>query len=104
MRRMRICSSCQAAENPKATLKFHAHSDGIFCERCRQPEIVSGGISGLDDLVVIPCPNCRGSGIHGNGACKACVRLGVVRVSKNSIPVYKLNPRNDMLSAQGEST
>ena len=106
---MRVCVNCKAAENPLSKLRFVDQHDGsAICLNC-YPQIELEGISGLDDYVVITCsngrgsgihgacyddyvvitcPNCRGSGIHGAKACAACVRLGVVRISKNSIPIY----------------
>ena len=58
-----------------------------YCERCNPFEEADG--SEPVKYVVIPCPDCRGTGkSNPTGPCKSCVRYGYVRVKESALPVY----------------
>lgn len=85
---MLVCGLCKAAENPLGKLRFYETPLGTRCERCREESVGLPIVSYRDpeDLVVIDCPACRGDDPL---RCNTCAGFGVVRVSLNSIPVYR---------------
>ena len=105
---MRICGQCKAAENPHGKLRFLESPTGVLCANCfagtfGEPpsSFPKGNISGLDQFVVIKCPDCRGAGSKSGRACAACARYGYVRVAKNALPVYVLKPDKPELLTEG---
>lgn len=96
----RVCDKCGRADNPLSPLSFFERNGEDLCEVCyrrlyvqKMPGVAddSGGTVSpiFGKLVVIPCPDCRGTSHKPHGfPCETCCGYGSVRISENSLPIY----------------